>query len=106
MSEPVMLATRAHCRFGDKGSTGLFVLIPYDARDFDWLVAEASPERIARHLGGLRPAQVNCRPCPQLGALVIAVRHLLAGGVTASLALDAHGKTLSGYLLSMRVPAR
>jgi hypothetical protein len=104
VSPSASLSARAHCRFGDKGDTGLFVLVPFDARDFDWLVATVSAERIARHLGGLEVAQVCCRPCPHLGVLVVAVRNLLAGGVTASLALDAHGKTLAGHLLAMRVP--
>ncbi len=31
--------------------------------------------------------------------------HALGGGVTRSLALDAHGKSLSSALLSMEIPA-
>jgi hypothetical protein len=104
MSETVPLAEKAHCRFGDKGDTGLFILIPYDARDFDQLVAMITPERVGQHLGQLPANQISCRPCPALGALVIAVRGSLRGGVTASLALDTHGKTQSGYLLGMCVP--
>lgn len=103
MSGSAPLAVRVHCRFGDKGDTGLFVLVPYEPRDFNWLVAAVSPARIARHFGGISPAQVRCRPCPGLGAVVVAVHNLLAGGVTASLAVDAHGKTLAGHLLAMRV---
>jgi hypothetical protein len=104
MSEFVPLGDKAHCRFGDKGDTGLFVLIPYQAGDFEPLVASLTPELIGRHLGGLPPESVVCRPCPALGALVVAVRGSLGGGVTASLALDAHGKTLSGYLLALLIP--
>jgi hypothetical protein len=59
---------------------------------------------VATHFGDLPAAQVVCRPCPALGALVVVVRGSLGGGVTASLALDAHGKTRSGYLLGMAVP--
>jgi hypothetical protein len=104
MSELVRLGDKAHCRFGDKGDTGLFVLVPYETHDFETLVASLTPERIGRHLGGLAPEFVTCHPCPALGALVIVVRSRLGGGVTASLALDAHGKTLSGYLLGLAVP--
>jgi hypothetical protein len=104
MSTSVMLGAKAHCRFGDKGDTGLFVIIPYDAHDFDWLVAGVTPARVAAHLGGLPDDRVICRPAPALGALVVVVRSSLQGGVTASLGLDAHGKTRSGYLLGMLVP--
>lgn len=104
MSAQLVLGDKAHCRFGDKGDLGLFVLVPYDPQDFDMLVAGVTPERVARHFGGLPPAQVLCRPCPELGAMVVAVRSSLGGGVTASLALDAHGKTRSGFLLGMPLP--
>ena len=104
MSATVQLGEKAHCRFGDKGDTGLFVLIPYDPHDFDQLAAAVTPERVGQHLGQLPAGQVSCRLCPELGALIVVVRASLRGGVTASLALDAHGKTRSGYLLAMRVP--
>lgn len=104
MSQMLQLGHKAHCRYGDKGDTGLFVLIPYDAQDFDQMVAVVTSERVGQHFGDLPSASVDCRPCPDIGALVIVVRSSLRGGVTASLALDAHGKTRSGYLLGMIVP--
>jgi hypothetical protein len=104
MSATIPLGEKAHCRYGDKGDTGLFILIPYAPEDFDWLVASVTPERVAKHFGQLPIDLVNCRPCSALGALVVVVRSSLRGGVTASLALDAHGKTRSGYLLGMAVP--
>jgi hypothetical protein len=104
MSVTVKLSEKAHCRFGDKGDTGLFIVIPYDPQDFDLLVASVTAERVGQHLGQLPAGQVDCRPCPELGALVVVVRGSLRGGVTTSLALDAHGKTRSGYLLGMHVP--
>ncbi len=108
MSAPLRGTVRlddiAHCRYGDKGDTGLFVLIPYDPGDFGALVAAVTPERVAEHLGGISADLVRCCPCSDLGALVLVVRSSLSGGVTASLALDAHGKSRSGYLLGMSVP--
>ena len=99
----VQLGDKVHCRYGDKGDTGLFILIPYEPEDFDSLVASVTPELVGQHFGGLAADQVLCRPCPALGAMVVVVRSSLRGGVTASLALDAHGKTRSGYLLGMQV---
>ena len=104
MRAMVQLNELAHCRFGDKGDTGLFVLIPYAPQHFDALVAGVTPERVAAHFDLPSAAQVIIRPSPALGALVIVVRSSLRGGVTASLALDAHGKTRSGYLLGMEIP--
>ena len=104
MSETVQLGDKAHCRFGEKGDTGLFVLIPYDPQDLDRLVASVTPERVGQHFGRISADQVSCRPCPALGAMVVVIHSSLHGGVTASLTLDAHGKTRSGYLLSMSVP--
>jgi hypothetical protein len=104
MTELVLLADMAHCRFGDKGNTGLFVLIPYQAEEFELLVANVTPERVSQHFGNISLDQLTFIPCPHLGALVIIIRGSLQGGVTQSLALDAHGKTQSGYLLGMRLP--
>ncbi len=100
----IRLGEVAHCRYGDKGDTGLFVVIPYDPRDFDALAAVVTPERVAEHFDLVAADLVRCRPCPDVGALVVVVRSSLSGGVTASLALDAHGKCRSGYLLGMKVP--
>jgi hypothetical protein len=104
MSELIRLGDKTHCRFGDKGDTGLFILIPYDPLDFDTLVAQVTPARVSRHLGNLPAESVRCQPCRALGAMVVAVRSSLRGGVTSSLSIDAHGKTLSGYLLGMTIP--
>jgi hypothetical protein len=41
---------------------------------------------------------------PQIGALNFVMGHTLGGGVTRSLALDAHGKALSSALLNLDLP--
>jgi hypothetical protein len=41
---------------------------------------------------------------PALGALNFVLHDALAGGVTRSLALDAHGKALSSAILSLEIP--
>ena len=42
---------------------------------------------------------------PKLAALNFVMQQALAGGVTRSLALDAHGKSLSSALLAMEIEA-
>ena len=66
----------AHCRAGDKGDTSILSLIAYWAEDY---------------------------PLPALWALQFVCDRSLNGGVTTSLALDAHGKSLSYALLEMSV---
>jgi hypothetical protein len=41
---------------------------------------------------------------PGIGALNFVLQRALGGGVTRSLALDAHGKSLSSALLSLEIP--
>ena len=43
---------------------------------------------------------------PHLGAFHFVMHEALCGGVTRSLALDAHGKTLSGLILDIRLDIR
>jgi hypothetical protein len=103
MTRALLLGEKAHCRFGDKGDTGLFVVVPYVASDFAPLVSILTPAALSRHFGNLPAEQITVTPCSALGAIVIAMRNSLGGGVTRALALDIHGKTRSGYLLGMPV---
>jgi hypothetical protein len=98
-----LLGDLAHCRFGDKGDTGLYVVVPYDPADYPRVLAALSPARIAVWMGVADHGTIACMPFAELGALVIAIRSSLGGGVTASLALDAHGKTRSAVLLAMPI---
>jgi hypothetical protein len=41
---------------------------------------------------------------PDLGALNFVLRGALGGGVTRSLALDAHGKCLGSAILNLEIP--
>lgn len=61
MTEMVLLADKAHCRFGDKGDTGLFVLIPYASTDFAALVAGVTP-RITNILATCQPIKLIAFP--------------------------------------------
>jgi hypothetical protein len=41
---------------------------------------------------------------PLIGAMNFVLRDALGGGVTRSLALDAHGKSLSSALMDLEIP--
>jgi hypothetical protein len=93
----------AHCRAGDKGNTSILSVIAYDEKDYPLLVERVTAEAVARHLRGIVHGEVRRFELPGLSALQFVCEHALSGGVTTSLAQDAHGKTLSYALLEMEV---
>ncbi|ORE93585.1 hypothetical protein ATO13_12946 [Stappia sp. 22II-S9-Z10] len=93
----------AHARAGDKGNTSNISLIAYDKANFARLEAAVTAERVKAHFGALVTGEVVRYALPQLGALNFVMSGALRGGVTRSLAQDAHGKCLSGVLLAMEI---
>lgn len=95
----------AHCRAGDKGNTSLLSLFALRDEDYPLLVAEATAARVKAHLAHLVRGPVTRHEVPNLCALQFVCEDALGGGVTTSLALDAHGKSLSYALLEMEIEA-
>jgi hypothetical protein len=93
----------AHCRAGDKGNTSILSLIAYRAEDYPLLVERATVEAVARHLHGIVLGEITRFELPHLWALQFVCDCALSGGVTTSLGLDAHGKSLSCALLEMPI---
>lgn len=96
----------AHGRTGDKGNTCNISVIAYDPRDYPHLVREVTAARVREFFAGLVDGDVVRYELPQLGALNFVMTRALGGGVTRSLALDAHGKSLSSALLNLVIPDR
>lgn len=93
----------AHSRTGDKGDICNISVIAYRAEDWPLILREVTPERVAAHFGPAMGANVVRYELPQLHALNFVLRGALAGGVTRSLALDAHGKALGSTILDMEI---
>jgi hypothetical protein len=93
----------AHGRTGDKGNTSNISVIARDAADYPRLVAALTADRVKAHFGPLVQGVVVRYELPQLAALNFVLEGALAGGVTRSLALDAHGKCLSSLLLEIDI---
>ncbi|MBD3846391.1 hypothetical protein GGC47_004662 [Bosea sp. OAE752] len=94
----------AHARAGDKGDTSSISLIAYEEADYPRLVRHVTAERVATHFAGLLRGSVSRYEIASLGALNFVLRQALGGGVTRSLALDTHGKSLSSALLDIEIP--
>ncbi|WP_019142609.1 AtuA-related protein [Noviherbaspirillum massiliense] len=100
----MLLREIAHARAGDKGDISNISLIAYELKDYPLLEKYVTAARVKDHLSGIVHGTVERYALPALGALNFVMHHALAGGVTRSLALDAHGKTLSFALLSIEIP--
>lgn len=96
----------AHCRTGDKGDTANVSVIAYDPTDYPLLERHVTAERVRAHYAGIVTGTVDRYALPGLGALNFVLHGALSGGVTRSLALDAHGKCLSSALLDLELPSR
>ncbi len=93
----------AHSRAGDKGDISNISVIAYRIDDYALLERELTVERVRAHFAGVVQGEVVRYALPQLGALNFVMQRALGGGVTRSLALDAHGKALSGVMLGMEL---
>ena len=93
----------AHARAGDKGDTLTLALIAYRDEDYPLLRDQVTAEAVRRHLAHAVRGEVRRYELPKLGALQFVCERALDTGVTTSLALDPHGKTLSYALLELQV---
>jgi hypothetical protein len=91
----------AHCRAGDKGNTSILSLIAYRDTDYAVLCEKVTAQAVKRHLAHIIKGKVVRHEVPNIGALQFVCEQSLGGGVTTSLAMDAHGKSLSYALLEM-----
>ena len=99
----MLLRDIAHSRAGDKGNRSTISVIAYDIKDFPAIEKSLTAERVRAHYAGIVKGRVERFVVPQLGALNFVLHDALGGGVTRSLALDAHGKCLSSAILAMSI---
>lgn len=93
----------AHSRTGDKGNISNISVIAYRKEDFEIIEKTVTAERVKKYFSGIVKGEVKIYRLPNLWALNIVMYDALGGGVTKSLALDAHGKSLSSVLLDMEI---
>ncbi len=93
----------AHARTGDKGNILNISLIAFREEDYPLLVEHVTAERVSRLFAPLiiQPVQRYC--VPALAALNFVLHRPRTESITRSLALDAHGKSLSFVLLNLDI---
>ena len=99
----MILRDIAHGRAGDKGDTSNVSVIARTPELWPLVEREVTAARVAAFLGERVGGEVTRYELAQLHALNFVLRGALAGGVTRSLALDAHGKCLASVLLGMEI---
>ena len=94
----------AIARSGDKGDRATLSVIARQAADYPLLERLLTAEAVKAHYAGIVRGEVERYALPHLGAVHFVLHAALGGGVTRSLALDAHGKTLSAAILDLPLP--
>ena len=94
----------AHSRTGDKGNTSNISVIAYNPAHFSHLCEQVTVERVAELFSEIVHGEIRRYELPNLGALNFVMGRALGGGVTRSISLDAHGKSLSSALLNLDIP--
>ncbi len=94
----------AHGRAGDKGNTSNVSVVAYDDRAWQILREQLTVERVMAAYAHIAKGPVTRYELPKLKALNFVIENALGGGVTISLAQDAHGKSLSYLMLDIELP--
>lgn len=93
----------AHSRTGDKGNISNISLIVYDEKDYKLICEKVTAKKVKEYFKDIVHGEVVRYEIQNLGALNFVMDEALGGGVTRSLALDKHGKSLSSALLEMEI---
>ena len=93
----------AHSRTGDKGNISNISVIAYKQQDYETIKQKVTAEKVKEYFSGIVKGDVVIYALPNLWALNIVMYQALGGGVTRSLSLDTHGKSLSSLLMDMEI---
>lgn len=94
----------AHSRTGDKGNTSNISVIAYNPANYAFLEKHVTAEKVKEYFSDIVKGDVVRYELPKVGALNFVMYKALGGGVTRTLALDIHGKSLSSALMNFEVP--
>ena len=96
----------AHSRTGDKGNTANISVIAYDPSKYPLLEKYVTARRVKELFSEIVEGEVVRYALPNIGALNFVMYKALSGGVTRTLAIDLHGKSLGSAILDMDIPER
>lgn len=91
----------AHARAGDKGNTSDIAVFAYNDECYRIVEEQLTEDRLATELAEIIDGPITRYELPHLNGLNFVIENALNGGVTTSLRMDSHGKSLSYAILSV-----
>ena len=99
----MLLKEIAHSRTGDKGNISVISVIAYQQEDYKLIKEKVTVEKLKDYFKDIVHGKISRYEIESIGALNFVMEDALGGGVTRSLAIDMHGKTLGSALLEMKI---
>lgn len=93
----------AHSRTGDKGDISNISLIAYDEKDYPLLKEKVTAKKVKEYFREICKGEVIRYDIDSLCAMNFVLDKALGGGVTRTLAIDKHGKSLCMALMEMEI---
>ncbi|MFV0467174.1 MAG: hypothetical protein ACK5ML_14105 [Lachnospiraceae bacterium] len=93
----------AHSRTGDKGNISIISVIAYKKEDYSFIKKNVTSELLRQYFKEIVHGPIKRYEIETIGALNFVMENALGGGVTRSLAIDMHGKSLGSILLEMEI---
>lgn len=100
----ILLREIAFARSGDKGSSANVAVFARTPAAYAWLREHLTAASVEEYFRPLGVGSVTRYDVPNLEALNFVLPHILAGGGSRSLRIDAQGKTLAMALLELPIP--
>lgn len=101
----VNLREIAFTRSGDKGELNNVLVAPYDESDYEWLCENLTVDVVEPYFRPVVDGTITRYELPGAKILNFVMEKALQGGVSRSLALDAHGKSRASLMMRVDVPA-
>ena len=93
----------AHSRTGDKGNISIISVIAYKENDYSLIKEKVTEEKLKDYFKDIVHGKITRYEIDTINALNFVMEDALGGGVTRSLAVDMHGKTLGSAILEMEI---
>lgn len=95
------LRALAHTRAGDKGDISDISVFAYDDESYEVIAEQLTADRLEAELSAVADGPVTRYDLPKLNGFNYVIENALDGGVTSSLRMDSHGKSMSSLVLNI-----
>ncbi len=97
------LKEKAHSRTGDKGNISIISVIAYHDEDYTLIKEKVTEEKVKEYFKEIVHGKITRYEIDTISSLNFVMEDALGGGITRSLAMDMHGKSLGSALLEMEI---